>query len=182
MKKPNPFFCLGVFLLRFVFMIFAPLLVGIGMLTGGIRPGPERYGQWAGTRWTPEGAEEHGFKVASIETSGFWNIYNLPDETGIGLYEKTVSKIFNKYGWKWTVYYQLAFRNVAQGFAYNWAVRYEGNVPAPQRTWRIAGIGYGWKQYEDWQAYTQEEILANKFAVRKYYSVPDFFVSNDDAN
>lgn len=180
MKQPNPLFCFAVFMARFFFMLIAPVAVAVGMLTRQIKPGQDRVlGQWGGAYWV-NGEQKLGRLVFPIESTGWFSIYSMPDEPGLGLYEKTVSGIYDSWGWYVTVYYQLALRNIAQGWSYQWAV-HGPYVPAPERTWTIFGLRYGYKQYEDWKGYSQAEVLANAFAERKFYCVPDFFVSAEDA-
>lgn len=41
--------------------------------------------------------------------------FNSPDEDGWPMYEPTVAKFYNKLGWRFTMWYNLGTRNVAQG-------------------------------------------------------------------
>lgn len=42
--------------------------------------------------------------------------FNTPDEMGWPMYEETVANIYNKYGWRTTLWYNLGLRNQAQGW------------------------------------------------------------------
>lgn len=44
------------------------------------------------------------------------NWFNSPDEDGWPMYEPTVAKIYHSLGWRVALFYNLAFRNQAQGF------------------------------------------------------------------
>lgn len=43
-------------------------------------------------------------------------ILNTADEDGWPMYEATVAKLYNKYGWRFALWYNLGLRNQAQGF------------------------------------------------------------------
>lgn len=179
LRKPKALTCAAIFAARLGFMAIAPIAVGIGMLTGAISKGPKVKGQWDGAAIDKDGFLVYDVEVESVKISGklkaFWSIYQLVDDPGIGLYEATVAKIYHKFGWAATVYYQLALRNVAQGWPAKFAVKYVVPVSAKDRTWKtIFGIRYGWKQYRDW-------VAERETGVARYYSVPDFFVSAEDA-
>lgn len=45
--------------------------------------------------------------------------FNTPDEDGFPLYEPTVKKIYDKFGWRVCMFYNLGLRNQAQGFLWN---------------------------------------------------------------
>lgn len=181
--QPNFYLFGGLVLLRFFLILTAWLVVGVGILCNKIYKGyPERAGQWSGAATDVNGNVYTGAQVPQMVCVGFWRLYDMPDEPGIGLYEPTVSAIYNRFGWWVTVYYQLAFRNVAQGLGYAYRAQGVANdVPAPQRTWTKFGIRYGYKQYADWRSMSNDEVLAGQ-QPKSYYYVPDFFVSAKDAS
>ena len=113
--------------------------------------------------------------MPSIVCSGIWRVFDIPDEPGIGLYEPTVNALYQKFGWWWVVYYQLAFRNVGHGLLYLFAER-DGShdlalrkdilKPSP-----IGSGGYGLRPYEDWRAYPDGGDHPDS-QPRLYYYVP----------
>lgn len=46
----------------------------------------------------------------------WWSWFNTPDEDGWPMYEPTVKKIYNKFGWRVCMWYNLGLRNQAQAF------------------------------------------------------------------
>lgn len=46
--------------------------------------------------------------------------FNTPDEDGWPMYEPTVVKLYNKYGWRFTMWYNLGTRNVGQGLLWKY--------------------------------------------------------------
>lgn len=181
MTQPNFFLFGALVLLRLLMILTAWIVVPVGILLNQIHKGlPERPGQWTGASFDADGKQVLGTVVPTIVCRGFWKLYDMPDEPGIGLYEKTVSSIYRKYGWWVTVFYQLAFRNIAQGLGYAFRAPVDVYMTPPQYVWTKFGIRYGYKRYADWRAMTDTEILQGE-APSKFYYVPDFLISEEDA-
>lgn len=185
LKMPSFAFCLFVHLFRVLLFLVAWFMVPLGFALGKIRQGELRAGQWSGAAYTPDGTMITGVKVPTIIAEGFFSIFGLPDDPGIGLYEKTVSKIYNAKGWWWAVFYQLAFRNVAHGWLHKFAqFRLESDGPVTETiTVRVGPFYYGLKRYEDWSRYDLAYVGREDFLYGDYnfpekhaawYFVPDF--------
>lgn len=184
MKFPSFAFCLFVHLVKALLFLVAWFMVPLGMWLGKIRQGELRAGQWGGYAWDMNGVGVTGVRVPTIVTEGLWKIFGLPDEPGIGLYEKTVSKIYNAKGWWWTVYYQLAFRNVGHGWLGMFKQsRLAGAECEPPVYKKLGPFYYGLKRYEDWNRYDASWTLQENMTygmynfpdkTTAYYYVPDF--------
>jgi hypothetical protein len=159
-------------------------VVLIGLVSGGIRRGELRYGQWQGAWWDGAGNQHAGVEgkqVPTIVALGVFKLWDIPDEPGVGLYERTLSKMYRSDAdWFKTVLYQLGLRNMAQGVPYLWAVHGD-DIPANRRFGKFLGITYGWRKYEDWRSYTDLEVRDANPSGRRYYYVPDIFLSAEDA-
>lgn len=87
------------FFLRFV----TPFAVFIGVI----------FAQKAGRKTTHYGQDPD---IQRYVLPKFLNWFNTPDEDGFPLYEPTVKKIYDKFGWRVCMFYNLGLRNQAQGF------------------------------------------------------------------
>lgn len=166
--------CLLAYAVRVLIFLSAWLLVPIGLAIGGIRKGPKQLGQWSGA-YHDGTAVIYGVEVESIIATGFWANFDIPDETGITLYEATVAKIYRKLGWYGAVYYNLAFRNVGQGWLHNFVVKFPAHTEPPSEAElhsTVAGIKFGTKVYRDWRSYPE---LGAFNGAHSWYGVPDLF-------
>lgn len=166
--------CLYAYIVRVLFFLSAWFLIPIGMILGKISKGPTQLGQWNGAYHN--GTEiTYGVEVESIKAAGFWANFDIPDEPGITLYEATVAKIYRKLGWWGAVYYNLAFRNVAQGWLYKFVVKFPPHTepPAPEFLHsKFLGISFGTKVYRDWRSYPE---LGAFNGAHSWYGIPDLF-------
>lgn len=106
-----------LFILRLVaiaVVAFAVLLsfTGLNLLTRKAKRKTTHYGQG-----TPP------LDVQRYVLRGLLGIFSSCDEDGWPMYEKTVASVYNKFGWRGALFYNLGLRNQAQGWL--WLFGYE---------------------------------------------------------
>lgn len=98
MSKTNIAIVILHFLLRFV----TPLIVLIGVFFSK-----------KATRKTTHFGQDPEVQRYVLPKWLYW--FNTPDEDGWPMYEPTVAKLYKKFGWRFTLWYNLGLRNQAQG-------------------------------------------------------------------
>jgi len=98
MSKTNITIVILHFLLRFV----TPLIVLIGVLFAK-----------KATRKTTHYGQDPDVQRYMLPDWLSW--FNTPDEDGWPMYEETVANLYKKFGWRFTLWYNLGTRNQAQG-------------------------------------------------------------------
>lgn len=84
--------------------------------------------------------------------------FNSPDEDGWPMYEPTVENLYNKYGWRFTMWYNLGTRNVGQGWLWKFGKEVSGSYRVYKKTGEL-----GEKTYlVEWLAYEYENKLTSK--------------------
>ena len=70
-------------------------------------------------------------------------IWNTPDEDGFPLYENTVKEIYDKYGWRTCLYYNLGLRNQCQGLLWTRGVEVQPEQVQEwkDKNWTILNLG-----------------------------------------
>ena len=178
MMNPNtiPFStCVAAYAGRVGIFLSAWAIVPVGMAIGKIAKGPMQLGHWSGAYHN--GTEIiYGVPVESLKVApGFWSNFDIPDETGITLYEATVAKIYRRFGWWAAVYYNMAFRNVGQGWLAKFKVTFPPHTepPAAEEIHSTKfGIKFGTKVYRDWRSYPE---LGAFNGAHSWYGIPDLF-------
>jgi len=110
MSKTNIAIVILHFLLRFV----TPLIVLIGVF----------FAKKATRKTTHYGQDP---EVQRYVLPKWLSWFNTFDEDGWPMYEETVANIYNKYGWRVALYYNLGLRNQAQGLLWTRGVEVDEN-------------------------------------------------------
>lgn len=98
MSKTNIAIVILHFLLRFI----TPFIVMIGVF----------FAKKATRKTTHYGQDP---EVQRYVLPKWLSWFNTPDEDGWPMYEPTVAKLYKKFGWRFTLWYNLGTRNQAQG-------------------------------------------------------------------
>lgn len=112
MKQFKYYHLLVVLFHTFVLRLLSPFIVLLGL------PFTEK-----ATRKTTHYGQGYPYPVQRYVLPKWLGIFNTPDEDGWPMYEPTVTKLYNKFGWRFTLWYNLGLRNQAQGFL--WLFGYE---------------------------------------------------------
>jgi len=96
-----------VLLLHFLLRFIAPIIVLVGVL----------FAKKATRKTTHYGQDP---KIQRYVLPDWLSWFNSPDEDGWPMYEPTVAKLYNKFGWRFTMWYNLGTRNVAQGLLWKY--------------------------------------------------------------
>ena len=182
--EPRFLLSLIVTALKISTWLYAWLLVPVGLLVGGLRKGQPSMTQWAGLHY--KGQEVTHVALPRIECRGPWRIFDLPDEPSIGQYEPTVWRVYNRFGWYVTVWYQLAFRNVGHGWPYLWSqwtpwwtLQAGHPLPPSETLGRWLGLYYGWRPYAAWRESPTALGHYDPLSQLSWYYVPWIGVSPD---
>ena len=108
MTKTN----IAVVILHFLLRFITPLIVLIGVF----------FAKKATRKTTHYGQDPD---VQRYVLPKWLKIFNTPDEDGWPMYEPTVAKLYKKFGWRFTMWYNLGTRNQVQGLL--WTRGYEVN-------------------------------------------------------
>jgi hypothetical protein len=109
--------------LHFLCRFIAPLAVGVGMF----------FAKKAGRLTTHYGQDPN---IQRYVLPKWLSIFNTPDEEGWPMYEETISDMYYKRGWRFTMWYNLGLRNQTQGLLWLAGKEVSEDYYLTKRKWR----------------------------------------------